>query len=377
MTHYHILKYNNMKKIYSFIAMAALVAMPVFTACDDKGGDETSADKTALEAEIAECQDLLDNATTSDYPETAITEFEEIINTVKEAAAGDITQTVANNLLAQLQAAKDSFLSQAYGFIPEENLLLSFDFETEDNPQVSTGTLAYEAAFATGPESIFGSDATNPTFVEGVNGGKAISFANGSHLEIAKWSQNELLKNEVSISVWVNPTAMVPGNYIFGVNYWNTLKMNVQNEGKPFLTIHTEGNAGENPSLGADCDNEIPQSVVTDKWTHLVVTVSLTNDEMNFYVDGELTKTWDESGKPALAGTSWSTYTTADGDQLPITIGTTTTNDEAMTWDWLEATATYWNENVGFNGAIDNLKIYDIALTAGQVSGLYSSELGK
>ena len=103
-----------MKKIYSFIiiAMAALVSAPVFTSCTDDNGQEQTGevDTTELEAALEECQALLDDATTTDYPEEAITTFQETVDAVNEAlAAGGLTQTVVNNLLANLNAARDTF----------------------------------------------------------------------------------------------------------------------------------------------------------------------------------------------------------------------------------------------------------------------------
>lgn len=365
-----------MKKIYSFIiiAMAALVSAPVFTSCTDDNGQEQTGevDTTELETALEECQALLDDATTTDYPEEAITNFQETVDAVNEAlAAGGLTQTVVNNLLANLNAARDTFEASAYGAIPDENLLLSFDFDTEGNTQVSTGTLAYEAELTAGPSEIYGSDTALPEFVEGINGGHAISLSNGSHLEIANWNQSELLKSDVSVSVWVNPSVMVEGNYVFAINYWNTLKINIPSHGRPCLTINTtEG--------GADMDNSVPESVKPDTWTHLVMTVSLTDNVVNMYVNGELTKTFTDADYPAIGGASFSTYTPAAGGQLPIMIGTTTTYEEAATWTWTwSQTPEYWNASVAYNGLIDNLKVYDIALTDGQVSKLYSDELGE
>lgn len=365
-----------MKKILSFIAMAAFVAVPMFTSCTDKEGDDTtvSGDKTELQAELAECEAILADATTADFPQEAIDEFEETLNAINSASEGELTQTVINNLLAQLSAAKDAFLSQEYGAIPSENLLLSYDFETEDNPQVSAGTLKYEAAFATGPEEVFGSNTSNPTFVDGINGGKAISFDNGSHLEIASYDYNALLKDAISISVWVKPTAIVAGNYVFSINKWNTCKLNIQNEGKPFFTVAlTNGETDENgniKSMITDADNEMAQSVKANEWTHIVVTFSRTTDVMDMYVNGALTKSWNpENGKPNLAGASWN----LPEAKTPIMIGTSGPYEESST----EVTPELWESGESFNGAIDNLHVYDIALEAGQVEKLYNDELGK
>ena len=132
-----------MKKILSFIAMAAFVAVPMFTSCTDKEGDETvTADTTALEAEISACEELLADADGS-YPAYAISDLEEILNTVNEAmSSAGLSQTVVNNLLAQLQGAKETFLAAEFEAIPEANLLLAYDFEnTTADPQVHSWTV--------------------------------------------------------------------------------------------------------------------------------------------------------------------------------------------------------------------------------------------
>ena len=54
---------------------------------------------------------------------------------------------------------------------------------------------------------------------------------------------------------------------------------------------------------------------------------------LSFYVNGELTKTWDASGKPGLAGSQKSAYLPASGEKLPFLIGCATTYAEASTWD--------------------------------------------
>ena len=354
-----------MKKILSFIAMAAFVAVPMFTSCTDKEGDETvTADTTALEAEISACEELLADADGS-YPAYAISDLEEILNTVNEAmSSAGLSQTVVNNLLAQLQGAKETFLAAEFEAIPEANLLLAYDFENATaDPQVSSGSLAYEAALTAGPEGVFGTDTGLPTFVDGVNGGKAISFDKGSHLEISEFDYNAVLKDEFAISVWVKPTEIVAGNYVFSINKWNTCKLNIQNEGKPFFTPNLDGNA-------IDSDNETAGSVTTDKWTHLVVTISLTKDQMQFFVDGRLTKTWDTEGKPALAGSAWNIPKDADNIIYIGTSGAYVAGDTPVE-------PAKWESNESFNGAIDNLKIYDLALSAGQVAKLYSDELGE
>jgi hypothetical protein len=81
-----------------------------------------------------------------------------------------------------------------------------------------------------------------------------------------------------------------------------------------------------------------------------------------------LTKEWDSTSKPNLTG-SLQAYS----NKLPLMIGACTTYAEAKaTWDWAWAeTPESWD---GFVGAMDEFKIYNIALTEGQVKKLYKDE---
>lgn len=361
-----------MKKIYSFIfaIMAMFVIVPMTVSCGDDNKDGETADTAALVAELAECQSLISSATTADWTQDAIDEFQKVIDAVVSGLANNPTQTAVNNMLVQLQEARAKFESSKLGAISSANLLLSYDFETEDDPQVSAGTLKYKAAFAKGPSEIFGTDTQNPTFVTGVGGkGKAISFDKGSHLEIADYAYNSLLTKDFTLSVWVKPDEMVEGNYVFSVNYWNGCKLNIPAHGKPFFTFASASGT-------ADCDNETDESVKQGEWAHVVCVLSFTDHTLKFYVNGTLTKTWDASGKPALEASGWATEYSSTVGKLPIMIGTSTSYAEAAaawTWEWAK-TAENWEASNSFNGAIDNLQVYDIALTDGQVSSLYNSQ---
>ena len=51
-------------------------------------------------------------------------------------------------------------------------------------------------------------------------------------------------------------------------------------------------------------------------------------------------------------------------------IGACTTYEEALTWDWFTPANGGWND--WFKGSIDELQVYNKALTAGQVAALYN-----
>ena len=115
-----------------------------------------------------------------------------------------------------------------------------------------------------------------------------------------------------------------------------------------------------------DADNETDNCIKINIWNHIVVTLNATTKELKFFVNGTLTKTWTESNKgigPLLQ--------TLTPSPQPFIIGGVATDAElaANFMEWTTAA------NLGyFKGAIDELKIYNIALSDGQVSKLYNDE---
>ena len=111
-------------------------------------------------------------------------------------------------------------------------------------------------------------------------------------------------------------------------------------------------------------DNETVQSVPNDAWTHVALTMDLTAGEISFYINGELTKTWTKENKSdALTGT-----VQAYAGTLPLMIGVATTFAEANSWSWAwDKVPASWDY---FHGTLDELQVYNVALTAGQVAKL-------
>lgn len=360
-----------MKKYFKLVAfcLAVTLVAPLMTSCSDDDDDKevVKADTAALNEELTACTALLEAATTTDYPQTAIDAFRQIVTAVKTGLEKNPSQTEVDNMLTQLQEAKAAFLASAYDALPTDKMVCAWDFEKEGDNLVSNGVKPWTAVLKAGPAEIFGTDTQKPLFVEGVKGGKALSFDKGAHLEISDYTKGDLLKDELSLSVWVKPTKTVAGNYIISLNYWNTFKFNLQDENKPFFTVATEQGI-------IDADNEMPQSVKENEWAHLVVVMSYKSHTLKFYVNGELTKTWDETGKPALASNTWAAdYVSPTGKTLPLIIGASTTYEEAMAaWsDWFKPSVDAWDY---FHGSMDQLKLFTVALTDGQVNKLFNDE---
>jgi len=310
---------------------------------------------------IAESDALANGATSADFPQSAIDNFKATIATTKTAAAALLTDVQINNLITNLTNARTTFIAQEYGFI-DESLYLNAGWHFDEG----TGTIAtaysataHVATFFKGNTVLLGNEAMMPSWTTGVKGGKAILLNKGAHLEVPYTTA--FLPANLTISVWVKPDELYEHNYIVSQNYWTGYKLQTQGGGKPFFTFKkVDGGI-------VDADNELDNSVQVGNWTHLVVSVNGTTKELKFYVDGTLTKTWTEADK----GIGPLTQTLTAPDPQPFIIGGVATDAElaANFMEWTTA------DNLGyFKGAIDELKIYNIALADGQVLKLYNDE---
>ncbi|MGE5394943.1 MAG: LamG-like jellyroll fold domain-containing protein [Candidatus Saccharibacteria bacterium] len=359
------MKLLNFLKLRTLMLLVIVSTTMIMSSCKDDNTTSNGADKTALNALIVTADKLATDAKDSDYPQTAIDTYKSSLQTIKSTAGTNLTQVQVNNLVTQLQQTMDTFKSKAYGFIDEATALIAgwhFD-EGTGTTATAFSTTKHVATFKKGNAAILGNNAMDPTWVDGVKGGKAVYLNNGAHLEVPYTTA--FLPSNLTISVWVKPTELYENNYIISQNFWNGYKLQTQGGGKPFFT-YKKADGGI-----IDADNETDNSIKANQWNHIVVTLDGTAKKLIFYVNGVLTKTWDETTK----GIGPMTTSLTKPDPQPFLIGAVATdeeiaNDPDTKWmDWTNAT------NLGFfKGAIDELKLYNIALTEGQVSKLYADE---
>ncbi len=330
-----------------------------------KKDEKVLGDKTALNELIVDADAISAAATTADYPQAAIDQYNATLASVKTASAGDLTQTEIDNLYTQLNEAMILFDSQAYGYI-DESLYLNAGWHFDEGTGTTAtaySTVKHVATFFKGNTAIM-ADAMEPSWVPGVKGGYAVYVNKGANLE-APWNPLFLPVN-LSISVWVKPDSLYENNYIISQNFWTGYKLQTQSGGKPFFTYKkVDGGV-------IDADNELDNSIKAGQWNHIVITLDGTTKELKFFIDGTLTKTWTESTK----GIGPLIQTLANPGPQPFIIGCVIDeneyyNDPANPWST-------WGQNAVnfgyFKGVIDELKIYNIALTDGQVSKLYNDE---
>ena len=340
----------------------------VLTGCSKSDSPAVTADQTKLTALVDSCTTLLASATvTTDYPAAATTAFQTVLTNTKAAAlATSITQTAVDNLAVNLRAAKNTFLAAAYGAIAPSALIMGLSFDEGTGTQLTTtGSNAWTALLTAGPSQLFGTKTGLPTFVTGKKG-TAMHFTAGSHLEISDYTASKLLSKDLSISVWVKTDSVRANNYIISYNDWYSWKFQTQDGGKPFFSVKTSVG-------GIDADNQHDNSVPNATWKHLVISMSLTTGTLTFYVDGASTMVWTTATQPNLTGTVMP-YTSISVTKLPLLIGAAFTYAEAKavwpaSWGW--ETIPNWGY---FTGSLDELKVYNVALTDGQVAKLYKDE---
>jgi hypothetical protein len=355
------MKMKNLMNFRTLLIMMIVSSAMILGSCKDDEDPIVEGDKTELNALIVEADALANAATSADYPQAAIDAYKSTLATVKTAAATPLTQAEIDNLETQLTEAMNTFEAQAYGFIDEAMYLNAgwhFD-EGTGTTATAFSTTKHVATFFKGNTVIMGASAMSPSWVDGVKGGKAVYLDKGAHLEVPYTTA--FLPVDITISVWVKPDALYENNYIVSQNYWNGYKLQTQGGGKPFFTYKkVDGGI-------IDADNETDNSVKAGQWNHVVVSVNGTTKELKFYVNGTLTKTWTEANKSIGP----LTRTLTAPDPQPFIIGCVATDAElaANFMSWTTA------DNFGyFKGAIDELKVYNIALADGQVSKLYNDE---
>jgi hypothetical protein len=355
------------RNIFPKICIALLLFAFLFACSNDDDKEAfVAGDTTALSAELTACQEMLDTVTTADYTQASINTFKAKVDTIQSVIDEEtVSAQEIINLTVHLSNAKTIFLNSKIEGISESALLAGWSFdEGEGTSLTADGTLGLVATLKSGPSEIF-SSSTLPEFVDkGVD--KAMYFTNGAHLEVSDYKASGLLGKQLSIAVWLKPDGYKSNNYIASLNYWNNWKLQLQETGKPYFTIATASGI-------TDADNETDLSVPSGSWKHLVVVLDLTSSEpLRFYINGVESKVWTSTAKPYLTGSQASEYSSSLGSQLPFMIGCATTYAEASTWSWSGwETASTW---YCYSGIMDEIKFYNIALSQGQITYLYSLE---
>lgn len=359
---------KNLIKLNTLLLILFVSVAMTISSCKKDSNGIVEGDKTALTANIVVADALAASATANDYPQAAIDTYKATLASVKVTAATPLTQVQIDNLNTSLTEAMKTFQAKAYGYIDESlNLVAGWHFDEGSGTTATSYSSAKQVAtFTKGWTTLLGASAALPTWVNGYKGGKAIYLNNGAHLEVPY--STSFLPASISISVWIkNDVQGWENNCIVSQNYWWGYKFATQSGGKPLFT--------ERISASSVQDYDAAGGIVTPLvWTHVVVSLNSTAKTLAFYINGvkaqEYTAT-DNVG-PLTQTLSFVDGTTTYTAQ-PFLIGSFATDAEIANkpdnFSWITVA------NVAsFKGAMDELKVYNIALTDGQVGKLYNDE---
>ena len=343
-------------KFLTFL-MAVLISgsLITFTACSDDDDDVISVDKTELAAKIQEAEDLLENTTEGtaegQYIPGSKAPLEEVINLARAVYNdADATQVQVNNAVVALDQAIEAYEARKVVPIAPEALVGHWTFDEGSGTTLNDfsgngfhGTLVSGADAWGGGLPVWSTDRYG-------NEGQALFFNEGAHVSIP--NNAALSPSSISISLWVNAAEIRESNRFMGLHSWNGYKFELQSINKSFFTIATTEGI-------YDRDTDPPLEV--NEWYHLAVT--FTDGVMTFYIDGTETQVWDNtpgsavpvSGNALVFGRDTDEYAADDSNY---------DNDLIIPLAW----------GGYFHGLMDEVRIYNTALSAAQIQGIYEQE---
>ncbi len=194
------------------------------------------------------------------------------------------------------------------------------------------------------------------------NAASAYNFSNGSHIEVPY--SPTLNPKAISVSLWVRQDTAgridhSADCYMVSLARWNGYKFQTQSTQRPFFTFSTDSTIFDRDAATA---MTVGKTTGAGPWSHLVVTYDGNGNE-NFYINGTLVKTY------MLAGTMKSI-----NPQVGLSIGSDLPN-AAYKYDSTGPDGNYYVGYGGYwTGDMDDIIIYNIALTAQQVTQVYNQQ---
>jgi hypothetical protein len=334
-------------------AMIIPLSLSLFiSGCNDDEECPT-VDYTALDASILAAQGLHDAAVEGtalgQYQAGAKAELQTAIDLAQTVRDTDcVTQAELDAANTNLAAAVNIFEDKMVTDVSPANLVAHWLFNGNANDATANGNNGTPTA----GHPFWGSGAAPALVADRFNNANyCYQFDKGSNIEVPY--STALNPQALTISLWIKMEEQPNNDYIIALNRWNGWKLNLQDANFLFFTIKTTYNGSD---AYYDRDSN-PQAITADTWTHVVVT--FTDGFMNFYVNGELKKAWDNTpGSPVAVDN----VNLSIGSDLPTGKYSTDEGDFYVNWGGY------------FKGAIDDIRFYNIALTASQVTSIYTYE---
>jgi hypothetical protein len=328
--------------------LVAILSLGVFSCKDD---EEEKADKTALAASITAAEAVYDAAEVGklagQYTQASVDAFLAAINAAKAVNDDDAaTQVEVDATVSNLDLAVTTFEATVIVEISVENLVAYWKLAGDGVDASGNGHDGTLKAGTTARWPDAGDPPQAATDRYGTAGG-ALHFAHGANIEVPYSA--DFNPDDMTISVWLNTDSLWTSRtqYIMSNNIWDCWKFELPNHGKPYITRKLS----DETWIDKDAN---PVALEAGNWYQVVVTHG--DGHVIFYVNGVLAVDWDDIGTAAPV---------AADPSVNLVIGSFKPND-------LEWTVETWFTS--FHGSLDDIRIYDKALTAAEVTALYTME---
>lgn len=210
--------------------------------------------------------------------------------------------------------------------------------------------------------------ASNVTFVTGVNG-MAAQFGDKGYVVQTTLSDSVKSPGSFTLAFWMNGVGPVTGGAqgVFAIGnqneFWGNLELfleNSDNADEAFLKIHMF-NANATDGKGEQW-SEIRLAGALNKWTHLALTYDSASARLSLYMDGLIT-----SLDKVLDGGNYGGIKFNDVGGMAVGTFAFQTSPSLTNHgpeDWAKS----------FNGAMDQVRFYNVALAPDAVNTLYVSK---
>ncbi len=341
------------------LSAVLIIAGISFTSC--KKDNTPTVVKSALADSLTTTNALLANAVegvaASQYQRGSKAVLQTTIVSIKAIYDDPAsTQAQINSAIANLHAAVLLFKTQAIVPIAQANLVAQWTFSEGAGTTVTDLSSNHlVGALMAGHSTIVGRGAL-PTWTADRYGvaNQALYFKKGAHIEVP--FQASLAPAQITISLWVKVDTIWANNYMISEKWWEGYKFQFQDGNKPFFTFKT----GDSSYNDRDWNvNGLPNDHL---WHHIVVT--LKPGEEDFYGDGIKIYAWTNLVGTGGINTSLpNPQTFVIGQEQPNTLTGIAPADDPSKY------------GVGyFKGSLDDIRIYNTALTAEQVLSIYNLE---
>jgi hypothetical protein len=349
-----------MKQLLKVSVAVIFIAAAFLTSCK-KDEDEpvpTNIDKTELQALYDEALALHDAAVEginpAQYAAGSKAEFKTVIDAAK-IVIDDLYATEADvaAIITHLTTAMEEFKSKEIQPVSTDYLIAQWLFNGDATDASGNG---HDGELQAGHENFY--DVGSPvlpvlTADRFGNANYAYYFDKGANIEVPYSTKLNPTK-ELSISVWIKMESQNNNDYIIALDRWLGYKLNLQSEDKVYYTIRKQ-TAPDVWEFVCDDDSD-PFTVNAGEWTHIIVSYA-TEGVIKFFANGEKVREINDRG--VTGDLMQVTKNLVIGQQLP--------------------TADYMVEEPNatdgfFKGSIDDIRLYNKALTDAEALSLYTLE---